>query len=133
MYVLTVVVAGGLGLMMVVSPSIVNSLMGVPTDVPIVYGVAGSVFLAFSLLLVLGLRSPLKSVPVLLEQLMYKVVWMVGAVLPALLNDNFPTWAESMVLIFLVFIIGDIVSIPFWTLTEKEMVTQEKTEMVKAV
>jgi hypothetical protein len=57
MYALSIIVAGSIGLLMVLSPSSVNSLMAMPTDNPMVYGIAGSVFLAVALLSVLGLRS----------------------------------------------------------------------------
>ena len=56
----------GFGLAMVVMPENVRSLFGWPTQDPIVYGVTGSVWLAFGLLSILGLKSPLKFVPVLL-------------------------------------------------------------------
>lgn len=130
---LTIVVAGAFGLVMLLSPSTVDSLMGMPTDNPIIYGVTASVFLAFALLAILGFRSPLKFVPVLVLQLVYKVSWMVAVALPAFIKGDFPSWAVSMVVIFLVFIIGDIIAIPFWTLFEKEPVEKRKTETTKAV
>lgn len=132
-YALTIVVAGGFGLAMLLSPSTVDSLMGIPTDNPMIYGVAASVFLAFALLSILGLRSPLKFVPVLVMQLVYKAAWMVAVALPAFINGDFPSWAVIMVAIFLVFIIADIIAIPFWTLFEKETVTKEKAKATKVV
>lgn len=133
MYALTIVVAGAFGLVMLLSPSTVDSLMRMPTDNPIIYGVTASVFLAFALLAILGFRSPLKFVPVLVLQLVYKVSWTVVVALPAFIKGDFPSWAVSMVVIFLVFIIGDIIAIPFWTLFEKEAVEKRKTETTKAV
>jgi len=66
MYWYTIVGAGGLGLFIIVIPENVRSLFAWPTQDPIVYGVTGSVWLAFGLLSILGLKSPLKFVPVLL-------------------------------------------------------------------
>lgn len=133
MYVLSIIVAGSIGLLMVLSPSSVNSLMAMPTDNPMVYGIAGSVFLAVALLSVLGLRSPLRFVPILLMELVYKTIWIVAVALPAYINGNFPSWAVATVVIFLVFIIGDLVAIPFWTLFEKESVSKKKAKATKAI
>jgi hypothetical protein len=133
MYALTIVVAGAIGLLMILSPSTVNSLMAIPTDNPMIYGVAGSVFLASALLSILGLRSPLKFVPVLVIQLVYKTIWMVTVVLPAFINGSFPSWATPMVILFAVFIVGDIIAIPFWTLVEKDVTLKDRTEVTKAI
>jgi hypothetical protein len=85
--------AGALGLGIIAIPDIMRSMFGWPSQDPIVYGVAGSVWFAFGILSVLGLRSPLKFVPVLLLQLCYKVVWFVGVVFPLLVAGKFPMYA----------------------------------------
>ena len=82
MYWYTIVGAGTFGLAMVVIPETVRSLFQWPTQDPIVYGVTGSVWLSFGLLSILGLKSPLKFVPVLLMQLTYKSIWFIGVVVP---------------------------------------------------
>jgi 2,4-dienoyl-CoA reductase-like NADH-dependent reductase (Old Yellow Enzyme family) len=69
MYWYTIFGAGGFGLGIIVMPNIMRSIFGWPTQDPIVYGVAGSIWMAFGLLAILGLRSPLKFVPILLMQL----------------------------------------------------------------
>jgi hypothetical protein len=74
MYIVTIVVAGGYGLGIIFFPDQMKSIFHTSCD-PIPYGIVGSVFLAFGLLAVLGLRAPLKFVPVLLLQLTYKIVW----------------------------------------------------------
>lgn len=55
-------------------------------------GVTISFWAAFSLLNALGIRFPLKMIPILLLQLLYKSAWIVGTYLPAkkngLLNDS---------------------------------------------
>ena len=78
MYWWTIVGAGGFGLVIVLMPETVRSFFGWPPQDPIVYGVAGSVWFAFGLMSILGLKSPLKFVPILLMQLSYKVVWFIG-------------------------------------------------------
>jgi hypothetical protein len=48
-----------------------------------VKGVALSFWAALSALCVLGIRYPLKMVPVLLMQFLYKLIWLVAVALPA--------------------------------------------------
>lgn len=133
MYGLTIVVAGTIGLLMILSPSTVNTLMSMPTDNPMIYGVAGSVFLTFAVLSILGLRSPLKFVPVLVMQLVYKTIWILAVALPAIINGSFPSWAWVTLALFMVFVVGDIFAIPFWTLLEKEAPMKGKVEPIKAI
>lgn len=50
-------------------------------------GVTISFWAAFSLLNLMGIRFPLKFIPILLLQLFYKSAWIVGIYLPAHKND----------------------------------------------
>jgi hypothetical protein len=113
MYIYTIVGAGGFGLGIIVIPNVMKSVFRWPSQDPIVFGVTGSVYLAFAILSILGLRSPLKFVPILLLQLCYKVVWFIGVVLPLLVAGEFPMYAILLVVIFATFIIGDLIAIPF--------------------
>jgi hypothetical protein len=113
MYIYTIVGAGGFGLGIIVIPNIMKSVFGWPSQDPIVFGVTGSVYLAFAILSILGLRSPLRFVPVLLLQLCYKVVWFIGVILPLLVIGEFPMYAVLLVIIFATYIIGDLIAIPF--------------------
>ena len=113
MYIYTIVGAGGFGLGIIVIPNVMKSVFRWPSQDPIVFGVTGSVYLAFAILSILGLRSPLKFVPVLLLQLCYKVLWFIGVVLPLLVAGEFPMYAILLVVIFATYIIGDLIAIPF--------------------
>jgi len=113
MYILTIIHAGGSGLGIILIPSIIRSIFGWPSQDPIVFGICGSVWVAFGLLSILGLRSPLKFSPVLLLQLSYKVVWFVGVILPVLITGKFPAYAIGYVVFFAAYIIGDLIAIPF--------------------
>jgi hypothetical protein len=93
MYIYTIIGAGGFGLGIIIMPNVMQSMFGWPNQDPIVLGVVGSVYFAFALLSILGLRSPLKFAPVLLLQLTYKVVWFIGVILPFLVTARFPTYA----------------------------------------
>jgi hypothetical protein len=113
MYILTIIHAGGSGLGVILIPSIIRSIFGWPSQDPIVFGICGSVWVAFGLLSILGLRSPLKFSPVLLLQLSYKVIWFIGVILPVLIAGKFPAYAIGYVVVFAVYIIGDLIAIPF--------------------
>ncbi len=113
MYVYTIVVAGGFGLGVIAIPNVAKSMFGLPGQDPVVFGIFGSVYLAFGILSILGLRSPLRFVSILLLQLCYKLIWFVGLVLPLLIRGQLPMYAMSFMVIFATYIIGDLVAIPF--------------------
>ena len=113
MYIFTIIHAGGSGLGLILIPGTVRSIFGWPSQDPIVFGICGSVWIAFGLLSILGLRSPLKYSPVLLLQLSYKVVWFIGVLLPVLIAGRFQVYVIAYVVFFAVYIIGDLIAIPF--------------------
>jgi hypothetical protein len=119
MYVWTIIIAGGFGLGMIFVPNLIKDMFEETCD-PLPYGILGSVFLAFALLSILGLRDPLKFVPVLLFHLVYKTIWFVGVVLPVLIAGEFPTSAILTVVIFALTIVGDLIAIPFWYVFAKQ-------------
>jgi hypothetical protein len=120
MYIYTIVVAGLFGLGIIVIPETIKSTFTWPVEEPVAFGIIGSVYLAFGLLSILGLRSPLKFVPVLLLQLCYKSIWFIGLVLPLLVTAHFPSYAIPTVIIFASFIVGDLIAIPFPYVFTKE-------------
>ncbi len=114
MYLYTIVGAGGFGLGILIVPDVMRSIFGWPhSDQIIAFGVTGSVYFSFALLSILGIRSPLKFAPLLLLQLTYKVVWFVGVIIPLLLVGKFPTYALLFTAIYVTYIIGDLIAIPF--------------------
>lgn len=123
MYAYTIIGAGLFGLGIVVAPNFVISTFGWPLQDSVVLGVVGSVYIAFGLLSILGLRSPLKFVPVLFLQLFYKTVWFLGVALPLVVTGQFPAHGYVFAVIFLSFIIGDLIAIPFSYIFGKDTVT----------
>ena len=113
MYIYTIVGAGGVGLGIILIPDVMQSIFSLPNMEPITYGVTGSVYLAFALLSILGLRSPLKFTPILLLQLTYKSIWFIGVIIPLLFMGKFPTYAIMISVIYFSYIIGDLIAIPF--------------------
>ena len=120
MYCYTIVGAGGFGLGMITIPDTMRSVFGWPSQDPIVFGVTGSVYLAFGILSIFGLRSPLKFVPVLLLQLCYKSIWFIGVILPMLVSGKFPTYGLLHVTIFATYVVGDLIAIPFSYIFSKQ-------------
>jgi hypothetical protein len=121
MYIYTIIGAGGFGLAILLLPGTIQSLFRFPTQDPIVFGITGSVYAGFGLVSILGLRSPLKFAPILLLQLCYKSVWLLGVIIPLLASGRFPLYATSLLLIFVTYIIGDCIAIPFSYLFSKRM------------
>jgi len=77
MYIITIVLAGGFGIMMLISPSFVMGLLSQPAVDLYIYGVPAAIWTAFGLLAILGLRDPIKYMPILLFQFIYKLIWTV--------------------------------------------------------
>ena len=120
MYIYTIVVAGLFGLGMIVVPEMIKAKFTWPVEEPVAFGIIGSVYMAFGLLSILGLRSPLKFTPILFLQLCYKTIWFIGVVLPLWATGHFPSYAIPTVIIFATFIVGDLIAIPFSYVFAKE-------------
>ena len=113
MYLYTIIGAGGFGLGILLIPDTMISLFRWPDQDPVVFGITGSVYLAFALVSLFGLRSPLKFSPILLLQLFYKSIWFIGVAIPLISSGKFPLSAIVILVIFATYVIGDLVSIPF--------------------
>ena len=120
MYIYTVLGAGGFGVMMIFAPKLVESLFGIPALDPMIYGVAASIWLAFGILSLLGLRSPIKFLPILLIQCIYKSIWVIGILLPLTFKGELPNYAPLMIIVMVSYIIGDLIAIPFSVVLKKE-------------
>ena len=113
MYVYTIVVAGAFGLGIILFPNLMTSVFGWPIEEPIALGIAGSAYAAFGIGSILGLRAPLRFAPMLLLQLCYKAVWLLGVALPLLLRGQYPSYGIWVIGLFVTFIVGDLIAIPF--------------------
>jgi len=113
MYMYTLVVSGSMGLGMILFPDTIQSILRFPPQDPVMLGACGSIFLALGLISLMGLRSPLKFAPVLLLELVYKPIWLVAVALPLFLEGRFPFYVVTMSAVFITFIVGDLIAIPF--------------------
>ncbi len=111
--------AGGTGLAMIFFPRAVQSLFQFPAQDPIVFGVFGSFLVASGLVSILGIRSPLRFIPLLVIQICYKLIWILGVLLPQLLRGHLPIHALILCAVFVTYIIGDLIAIPFPMLFSK--------------
>ncbi len=75
-------------------------------------GVAYSFWAAYSTLMILGLRQPLKMTPLLLLQFFYKLIWLIAVAIPAYRSNDFDE-AKALTIIFIVGVVLDILIIPW--------------------
>lgn len=122
MYIYTILGAGLTGLGMILMPKTYSSMLNLPVQEPINFGILGSVYLAFGIISILGLRSPLKFVPVLMVEITYKTIWFIGVIFPLILKGQFPQYALINTIIFATFIIGNAIAIPFKYLFNKQLI-----------
>ncbi len=120
MYYITIFGAGSFGFMMLISPSFVIALFSQPAQDLYIYGVAAAVWAAFGLIAILGLRDPIKYMPILLFQFVYKLIWVFGVFLPNLIVNGVRFDTITLLLIFLLFIVGDFLTLPFKDFFEKK-------------
>lgn len=113
MYIYTIVGAGIFGLGIITIPNVIKPMFRLPSHDPVVFGILGSIYLSSGVLSIFGLRSPVKFVPILLLQLFYKSIWFVGVFLPLLISGILPGHAIMFAGIFVTYIIGNLIAIPF--------------------
>ncbi len=119
MYVYTIFGAGGFGLGVLLFPDKILSALRFPAQDPVTLGLYGSVALASGLAAILALRSPLKFVPLLLLQLIYKPIWLAVFAIPLFIKGQFPLYVVFVSAVFLTYIIGNLIAIPFSYLFSK--------------
>jgi hypothetical protein len=113
MYLVNVLVAGPVGLLIVFAPGLAQEVFGTPAYDPALFGYSGSVPLGFGIAAAFGLRAPLRFSPVLLLQLVYKAAYLLCVVLPLALAGPLPEHLVVDSIIFIGFMVGDAIAIPF--------------------
>jgi hypothetical protein len=109
MYVCTIVVGGSVGLGQLLG----FNLTGYPAQEPVWAGVGYSMTLAVAVLAVFGLRAPLRFSPVLLVEVIYKVIWFIVIFIPVSIAGQLPSYVINTAIVYAAFVVGDIVAIPF--------------------
>jgi hypothetical protein len=77
----------GVGLAIVKWPILVQN----PASLPVFEGVVACLLTAMSLLAFLGLKYPVRMLPVLLFEVLWKVIWIAAVALPHLVADDVDT------------------------------------------
>jgi hypothetical protein len=113
MYGYTILGAGLSGAGMIIAPGLSQRLFGMGDQDPIFFGIAASIWFAFGVLSIFGLKAPLKFLPVLCLQLVYKSAWVVGVIVPLVVTGKLPDYAGLVIVIMVSYIIGDLIAIPF--------------------
>ncbi len=99
------------GLVVLIVPDIL-----MPDQDPLMFGAVGCVWLTFGILSLLAIirKEYMKFVPILLLQLIYKLIWFGAVVIPAIITGHVGGLTHALtILVFAAFIIGDILFIPF--------------------
>ncbi len=120
MYIITIFGVGSFGLMMLIAPSFTIALFVQPAQDLYIYGVAAAVWTAFGILAILGLRDPVRYMPILLFQFVYKLIWVFAVLLPNLIVDGAQFYTIFLLVIFIFFIVGDFLTLPFKELFKGE-------------
>ena len=76
-------------------------------------GITYSFWAAYTALMAIGLRYPIKMLPLLLLQLFYKSVWLLGIYLPLRLSGQLDESSEGFLYPFAMAIPIDLVAIPW--------------------
>lgn len=120
MYAANVLVSAPLGLAYILAPAAVAPLMELPPGDPYLYGIAaGALPLGFGIAGGIGFLNPVGLSPVLLVQAIYKSCWLVGVVLPLAWAGTVPAHAIPLIVIFVFFVVGDLLVLPYGALFER--------------
>lgn len=88
-----------------------------------VTGVAYSFWSAFALLCFLGIRYPLKMLPLLFLQLFYKSIWLLGVYMPLHASGNLSEATEGLFMACAIGVVLDLLIIP-WTYVYREFLVR---------
>ena len=120
MFIYTAITTIPFGLSIILIPGLWFSLTDLSTQNQYIFGIVGSVWLAFGICSILGLRNPMKFIAILLLQLIYKIVWMFLIFIPQLFFSEPSIISFLLLITFLTFIIPDIFIIPWNNMVKQE-------------
>lgn len=82
----------GVGLVIVKWPVVIRDAH----SLPVMEGVVACLLTAMSLLAFLGLRYPVRMLPILLFEVIWKIVWISAVAIPRLVSDNLNAEASDV-------------------------------------
>jgi hypothetical protein len=113
MYAVNIFITLPLGLAALIAPDTVSSLMGLAVQDPIFAVGANAIGVAVGILAIAGFRSPLKFSPILVFQIIEKVIWLFGFALPNAIAGTLPTAAIGIIGIYVPLTIGNLIAVPW--------------------
>ncbi|MBD3211423.1 MAG: hypothetical protein GF311_02355 [Candidatus Lokiarchaeota archaeon] len=114
MYLFNIVTLLPFGLFMIILPGVFIDLFNWPQQDPYIFGVAASIWAIFGFLSIFGYSDANKYIPILLMQLFYQVVWILGVFLVnAILYPPITFWGLILLVLMIIYTIGDLLVIPF--------------------
>jgi hypothetical protein len=120
MFIYTAITTIPFGLSIILMPGLWFSLTDLSIQNQYIFGIVGSVWLAFGTCAILGLKNPIKFITILLLQLIYKIVWVFLIFIPQLFFSGPSIISLLLLITFLTFIIPDIFIIPWNDLLKKD-------------
>ncbi len=133
LYVCTALMGISTGLIILLAPPrFARNIIGVPFTLPpqdrVIFGLVGSFWLAIGIMALLGLRAPLRFLPIFLIQLVYKTSWFLCVFAPLVLAGDFPIHGWATVVVNAVWMAMDLKAIPFAYLLSRDSPVIQPTE-----
>lgn len=113
MYWVTIVVVGIMGISYLFFESLVMGSLKWTYRDPIMVNIYGAIMVAMSILSILGLRKPMRYIPVLMIQLIYKILASIAIIPRLITSSDAPKSGWVFIVFYLFFIVGDLWAIPW--------------------
>jgi len=117
LYACTATLGITVGSSMLIAPEFSRKIVGfpfqLPVEDPIIYGALGGIWTTIGFLCLMGLRSPLKFLPIFTIQFFYKCAWFAFIFFPLLIAGEFPAHGWASAVGNLMWMILDIIAIPW--------------------
>ena len=106
------------GIMLFGPEKLARKVVGIPFMLPdqdpIIFGALAGIWFTIGLLCLLALRSPIKFLPLLMLQCIYKFFWFACVFFPLILTNSFPEWGWASVVGNAFWMTLDIIAVPWW-------------------
>ncbi len=114
MYLAAIFGAGVAGAVSLFAPGLAGKyVFGGDAQVEVYLRIVGAIWLAIGLIAIAGLLDPMRYLPILLLQLVYKSTWLICAAYPALLHGRMTTGLTGLTVLFTVWVIALLAFVPF--------------------
>ena len=112
-YLYTALGAGIFGIAMFINQEFILKMFPFLEAGAVPFGTLASLWTAFGIAAILGLLKPLEFAPILIIQLSYKSLWFLLVIVPLVIKRELPREAILFIVLFGLYIILDLIAIPF--------------------